>query len=182
MQQFRTRIGHAESGFVHTAIHDDGEMVGRIYEDHAAHLPEGRWFWAGGTGAGPGRTGSPNRPPTPPRARRCPASPHGPSFGRELPSMPTSGHSKLCAREAASRHLGSPRNDAFRPRPHFGRGQTSGDRLVPWGTGIWGDADRGAVIGRTENDRLFGTDCGQVQDRGRAREQEQRPREVRTPA
>jgi hypothetical protein len=27
-------------------IHDDGMMVGRIYEDHAAHLPEGRWFWA----------------------------------------------------------------------------------------------------------------------------------------
>ena len=33
-------------------IHDDGVMVGRIYEDHAAHLPEGRWFWALNEAAG----------------------------------------------------------------------------------------------------------------------------------
>jgi len=32
------------------------------------------------------------------------------------------------------------------------------------------------VIGGTENDRLFGTHCGQIQDRARAREQEKRPR------
>jgi hypothetical protein len=28
------------------SVFDDGETVGRIYEDRAAHLPEGRWFWA----------------------------------------------------------------------------------------------------------------------------------------
>ena len=33
-------------------IHDGGVMVGRIYEDHAAHLPEGRWFWALNEAAG----------------------------------------------------------------------------------------------------------------------------------
>jgi hypothetical protein len=27
-------------------------MVGRIYEDRAAHLPEGRWFWALNEAAG----------------------------------------------------------------------------------------------------------------------------------
>ena len=33
-------------------ILDEGVMVGRIYEDHAAHLPEGRWFWALNEAAG----------------------------------------------------------------------------------------------------------------------------------
>ena len=34
------------------SVFDDGEMVGRIYEDRAAHLPEGRWFWALNEAAG----------------------------------------------------------------------------------------------------------------------------------
>ena len=34
------------------AILNDGVVVGRIYEDHAAHLPEGRWFWALNEAAG----------------------------------------------------------------------------------------------------------------------------------
>ena len=62
------------------------------------------------------------------------------------------------ARAAASRqHYATwrpPRDDAVRPRPHFKRGQTGGDRLVASRAGIWGDADRRAVIGGTENDRL----------------------------
>src|ERR1700704_5822700 len=33
-------------------IHDDGMMVGRIYEDRAANLPQGRWFWALNEAAG----------------------------------------------------------------------------------------------------------------------------------
>jgi hypothetical protein len=33
-------------------ILNDGVVVGRIYENHAAHLPEGRWFWALNEAAG----------------------------------------------------------------------------------------------------------------------------------
>jgi hypothetical protein len=34
------------------SVFDDGETVGRIYDDRAAHLPEGRWFWALNEAAG----------------------------------------------------------------------------------------------------------------------------------
>ena len=34
------------------SVFDNGETVGRIYEDRAAHLPEGRWFWALNEAAG----------------------------------------------------------------------------------------------------------------------------------
>ena len=75
-----------------------------------------------------------------------------------------------------------PRDHALGPRPHVGRCQAGGKRLVAGCARIRRDAMRHAVIGRAVDDRLVGANGIEIQDGGRAREDEKRPGAGAAPA
>jgi hypothetical protein len=80
-------------------------------------------------------------------------------------------HDCVRPHDERSQCLRTPRNHACRPRSHFGRSQTSRDCLIARSAGMGNDTSGWTVIGRAKKNCLIRVNCGQIQDRRRARHQ-----------